>query len=111
MKVAGDSHQCCSSFAVATTKFLFGMCDCMVDSDVGIGDFLFMLGILHMCRQVYMQLHKSLSMNWDTFIHREVPVEEEIYLWAFEVWWPVPFLAALMSPLLPPGAHLQLGRQ
>ena len=28
-----------------TTKFLFGMCDCTVDSDVGTGDFSLVLGI------------------------------------------------------------------
>jgi len=33
--------------AVATTKFLFGTCDCTVDSDVGTGDFSLVLGILH----------------------------------------------------------------
>ena len=33
--------------AVATAKFLFGMCDCTVDIDVGTGDFSLVLGILH----------------------------------------------------------------
>ena len=31
------------------TKFLFGMCNCTVDVDVSRGDFLVVLGILHMC--------------------------------------------------------------
>ena len=36
-----------TSIAVATTKFLFGMCDCMVDSDAGFSNFSLMLGIWH----------------------------------------------------------------
>ena len=39
--------------AVATTKFLFGMCDCTVDIDVGTGDFSLVLGILHVCAHVH----------------------------------------------------------
>ena len=39
-----------TSVAVATTKFLFGMCDCTVDSDTQTGEFSLMLGILHVCR-------------------------------------------------------------
>ena len=35
--------------AVATTKFLFSMCDYTIDSDVGTGDFSLVLGISHMC--------------------------------------------------------------
>ena len=35
-----------TSVAVATTKFLFGMC---VDSDVGTVDFSLVLEILHVC--------------------------------------------------------------
>ena len=34
-----------NSAAVETEKFVFGMRDCTVDSDVGKGDFLLMLGI------------------------------------------------------------------
>ena len=33
--------------AVAKMKFPFGMCDCMVNSDVGKGDFSLVRGILH----------------------------------------------------------------
>ena len=36
-----------TSVAVATTKFLLGMCDCTVDNDVGTGDFSLVLEILH----------------------------------------------------------------
>ena len=43
-----------TSVAVATTQFLFGMCDCIVDSNVGVGDCLLMLGILHMCGHMQM---------------------------------------------------------
>ena len=35
------------SVAVETTKFLSGMCDCTVDSDVATGDFSLVPGILH----------------------------------------------------------------
>ena len=34
-------------FAVATTKFLFGLCNCMVDSDVGTCDLSLVQGILY----------------------------------------------------------------
>ena len=42
-----------ASAAVASTKSLFGMCNGMVDSDIGTGDFLLMLGILHVCGRVH----------------------------------------------------------
>ena len=47
------------------------------------------------------------------FVHRGVPVREETYPEpsACEVGWPVPFLAAFISLVLPPGAHLLLGEQ
>ena len=45
------------------TKFLFDICDCMVDSDVCMGDFLCVLGILHLCEHVPVRLHFSLSMD------------------------------------------------
>ena len=34
-----------ASAVVVTTKFLFGICDCTVDSDVGTGDFSLVLRI------------------------------------------------------------------
>ena len=48
-----------------------------------------------------------------TFARRRVPVGEDIYPEpsASEVGWPVPFLAAFISPVLPPGTHLLLGEQ
>ena len=47
------------------------------------------------------------------FVRRGVPVREDIYpeSSACEVGWPVPFLAAFISPVLPPGTHLLLGEQ
>ena len=41
-----------------------------------------------------------------TFVHRGVPVREDTYAEpsAGEVGWPVPFLAAFSSPVLPPGS-------
>ena len=48
-----------------------------------------------------------------TFVSRGVPVREDTYPEpsACEVGWPVPFLAAFISPVLPPGTHLLLGEQ
>ena len=46
-----------NSVAATIANFLLGMCNCTVDSDVGMGDFLLMLGILHMCRHVHKYLH------------------------------------------------------
>ena len=48
-----------------------------------------------------------------TFVLRGVPVREDTYAEqsACEVGWPVPFLAAFISSVLPPGAHLLLGEQ
>ena len=42
-----------------------------------------------------------------------VPVRETLVLshQLFEVGWPVPFLAAFISPVFPPGPHLLLGGQ
>ena len=46
-----------------------------------------------------------------TFIRRGVPVREDTYHEpsVYEVGWPFPFLAAFISPVLPPGTHLLLG--
>ena len=49
--------------AVVTMKFLFHMCDCKVDNEAGTGDFLLMLGTLHMYGQVHMQSHLSPGMD------------------------------------------------
>ena len=38
-----------TSVAVATTQFLFRMCDCTVNSDVDMGNFSLVRGILHVC--------------------------------------------------------------
>ena len=48
-----------------------------------------------------------------TFVRRGMPVREDTYPEpsACEVGWPVPFLAAFFSPVLPPGTHLLLGEQ
>ena len=52
-----------TSVALVTTKSLFGMCDCTVDSDVGTGDFLLVLGILHVCGHAHVRSHVSLHMD------------------------------------------------
>ena len=38
-----------NSAALATMKSQFGMCNCTVDNDVGMGDFLLVLEIWHVC--------------------------------------------------------------
>ena len=48
--------------AVATTKFLFGICDYTVDSDTGALDFSLVLGILHLCGNV--RWHVSPVKDW-----------------------------------------------
>ena len=48
-----------TSVTVATTKFLFGMCDCTVDSDVGTEDFSLVLRILHVCGKARVRSHMS----------------------------------------------------
>ena len=52
-----------TSVAVATTKFLLGMCDCMVGSDVGKGDLSLVTGLLHVCGHVNVRLHVSPCMG------------------------------------------------
>ena len=37
------------SVTVATMKSKFGISDCVADSDICMGDFLFIQGILHVC--------------------------------------------------------------
>ena len=48
-----------------------------------------------------------------SFVRRGVPVREDTYPEpsVCELGWPVPFLAAFISPVLPPGTHLLLGEQ
>ena len=48
-----------------------------------------------------------------TFVRRGVPVREGTYAEpsACEVGWPVPFVAAVISLVLPLGTHLLLGEQ
>ena len=48
-----------------------------------------------------------------TFVRRGVPVGEDTYPEpsAFEVGWPVPFLAAFISPVFPLDTYLLLGGQ
>ena len=48
-----------TSVALMTTKFLLRICDCTVDSDVGTGDFLLMLRILHVWTQALVITHVS----------------------------------------------------
>ena len=61
-----------TGIAVVIPKFPFGMCNCIIDSDVGMGDFSVVLGILDVCRHTHMQLHVSLCMNFyiDHFMAR-----------------------------------------
>ena len=49
--------------AVGTMKFLFGMNDCTVDSDVGMGYFSIMLGIWQLFWYMYVQPHMPPGKN------------------------------------------------
>ena len=53
-----------TSVAVATKKFLAGMCDCTVYSDAGTGDFSLVLGILQVWGHGRVQSHVSPSMGY-----------------------------------------------
>ena len=48
---------------VATTKFLFGICDCTVDLAAGKGDFSLVLEILHVCGHAHIRSHVSQGVN------------------------------------------------
>ena len=52
--------------AVATMKFLFGICDCTVDTDIGTGDFSLVLGILYVCGHVHVRSHVSPGMDCES---------------------------------------------
>ena len=52
-----------NSAAFATTKFLFGMCNCTVDIDVGTGDFSLLLGILHVSGHAHVRSYMSPCMD------------------------------------------------
>lgn len=54
-----------TNVAFATMKFLFDICDGMVDSDVGMGNFLLVLGILHVCGHTHMQSHASPGVDYN----------------------------------------------
>ena len=49
--------------AVEATKFLFRMCDCTVDRDVGTGDISLVPGIVHVCGHVHVRSHVSPDMD------------------------------------------------
>ena len=52
-----------TSVAAVTTKLLFGICDCTVDSDVGKGEFSLVLGILHVCGLAHVRSQVSPALN------------------------------------------------
>ena len=52
-----------SSVAVATKKFLFGMCDCTVSSNAGTGDFSLVLGVLYVCGHAHVRSHVPPGMD------------------------------------------------
>ena len=54
-----------TSVAVATTQFLFGMCNCMVNNDVGTGEFSLVRGILHGFGHAHVRSHVSQGMDWN----------------------------------------------
>ena len=52
-----------SSVPVVTTKFLFGVCVCTSDIDVGTSDFSIVLGILHACGHAQVRSHLSPGLD------------------------------------------------
>ena len=59
-----------TSVAVATTRFLFGMCNCTLDNDVGTNDISHVLVILHICGLAHVRSHVSTDM--DCFIYSRI---------------------------------------
>ena len=57
-----------TSIVVAIAKFLFGMCDCKVDSNVGTIDFSLVLRILYVCRLQHVPSHVSPGMDWFSYL-------------------------------------------
>ena len=55
MKAKGEV----TSVAVATTKFLFVICNCTVGSGVGADDFSLVLESLHVCGYAHVRSHVS----------------------------------------------------
>ena len=51
-----------TSVAFAT----LGMCDCTVDNDVGMGDFSFVQGTLHVCGHAHARSHVSPGMDCES---------------------------------------------
>ena len=49
-----------TSVTVVTMKFVFGICNCMVDSDIRMGEFWLVLGILHGC---------TCLLAWTAMVH------------------------------------------
>ena len=45
-----------TTVAVVITKVLFGICNCRVDSDVGMSNYTLALGILCICGHVHVSL-------------------------------------------------------
>ena len=68
----------------------------------------------HHCNQQCLVVHtvgydvKKVKVVPYTFVRKGVPVREDTYPEpsACEVGWPVPFLAAFISPVLPPGVMM-----
>ena len=57
-----------TSIIVAIAKFLFGMCDCKVDSNVGVIKFWLVLGILYVCGLEHVLSHMSPGMDWFSYL-------------------------------------------
>ena len=74
---------------------------------------------IHACKYTYTYTYKHIHTDIHIYIYiyrkvvRGVPVREDTYPEpsACEVRWPVPFLAAIISPVFPMGTHLLQGEQ
>ena len=85
--------------------------DNMILKDGSIASFVILVG--QGTYYVFLICKKEVKVVPYTFVSRGVPVRKDPYPEpsACEVGWPVPFLAAFISPVFPLGTYLLLGEQ
>ena len=60
-----------TNVADVTTKFLFGIRECTVDSDVGTGDFSFVLRIFHARGNAHVRSCASSGMDYENIPYND----------------------------------------
>ena len=71
-----------TSDAVSTTEFLFAMCDRTVNSDVRMGDFSLVLGIMHVCVHTRM-CDRTCLQRLMVEIYKTINRLNPAYMWEF----------------------------